>query len=436
MLKKVTSFLILLLSSCFAFAQVPAPGKKQEKGLLITNAIIHDGNGKRLDAAWLRADAGKITALGQGKPDARYSESCQTIDAAGSHLYPGFILMNNTLGLAEIEAVRATLDFQETGMDNPNAHSLAAYNTDSDVIPTLRLNGVLTAQVCPRGGRLSGLSSVVQLDAWNWEDAVIKERDGLHLNWPSRMNRQGWWAEPGGAAERNKDYSNQVTELENIFEEARMYRGGSQQSMNPALEGLGRLFSGKSTLYIHANQAVEIIQALDFAEKMGLRNIVLVSGSGVMEVLGLLKEKNIPLVLNRLHDLPAQADAPVFQAAKVPAELQKAGLLFALDYEGSMEVMGARNLGFVAGNTRAFGLSDEDALSLITRNPARILGIDKTCGTLEPGKDATFFLSSGNALEMKGQQLSHAWIQGRQLSLESKQTHLYEKFGKMLSTGR
>lgn len=435
MFKKIILLVVGLSMLHSVFSQVPAPGKYSGKGLLITNSIIHDGNGNVITNGWVKAEKGKITAMGSGTPEAS-SNSFEIVDAKGKHLYPGFILMNNPLGLAEVDAVRATLDMEETGQDNPNVHTLPAYNTDSDLIPTLRSNGILMAQISPRGGRISGLSSIVQLDAWNWEDAVLVERDGMHLNWPSRFSRSGWWAEPGGAAEKSKEYQNQVTELESLFAEAKMYFAGSKAVSNPKLEGFKGLFTGSARLYVHANHPSEIIHALDFASKMGLKNIVLVSGSQVEEVAGLLKEKNIPVVLNRIHNLPDQNDAPVFQPARVPAALMKAGLLFALDYEGGMEIMGARNLGFLAGAATAYGISQEDALSLITRNPAKILGIDKRCGTIEAGKDASFFLSAGNALDMKTQNISQAWIQGRPVSMESKQTVLYEKFRKMLTDGR
>jgi imidazolonepropionase-like amidohydrolase len=90
----------------------------------------------------------------------------------------------------------------------------------------------------------------------------------------------------------------------------------------------------------------------------------------------------------------------------------------------------------MAGALVRFGFSKEKALQLITENAARILGIEKNFGTLEAGKDATFFVSSGDALDMKTQNISGAWIQGRPVSMESKQTALYEKFKKMLEEGR
>ena len=435
-MRKIISVFCLLMAAGNLAAQVPSPGKKQIRGILIHHAIIHDGNGKKTEDGWLRADAGRIIAIGSGTPEQKYFSGAEVVDAQKSHLYPGFILLNNPVGLAEIEAVRATLDFQETGLDNSNINTLPAYNTDSEIIPTLRLNGVLMAQVTPRGGRISGLSSVVQLDAWNWEDAAIKARDGLHLNWPSRWSRQGWWAEPSAVVEKNKEYTNQVNELTRLFEEALQYQDQTEKPLNQRLQAIAQLLSGQIRLFIHSSAAGEMLSALEFARAFGILNPVLVAGPEVVEIIPYLKENNIPVVLNRLHDLPSRPEAPVYQQMRVPLALQQAGILFALDYEGGMEIMGARNLGFLAGATRAYGIPEEEAVSLISRNPAKILGLEKTCGTLEAGKDATFFLSSGDALEMKTQDLKRAWIQGREIRLESKQTMLYQKFGKMLQEGR
>ena len=107
-------------------------------------------------------------------------------DVIGKHVYPGFILPNTTLGLADIDAVRATKDFDEVGEFNPHIRSIIAYNTDSPVIPTVRTNGVLIGQITPRGGMVSGTSSLVEFDAWNYEDALYKEDDAIHVNWPEK----------------------------------------------------------------------------------------------------------------------------------------------------------------------------------------------------------------------------------------------------------
>ena len=87
-----------------------------------------------------------------------------------------------------------------------------------------------------------------------------------------------------------------------------------------------------------------------------------------------------------------------------------------------------RNLPFYAGQVTQFGMSDEEALKLITHNPAKIMGIENTTGTLTVGKDATLFISEGNALDMRGNILSRAFIQGRDISLESHQTTLAKRY--------
>ena len=111
------------------------------------------------------------------------------VDLKGKHVYPGIIAPATNLGLIEVSTVRASADYNEVGDINPNIHSIFAYNTDSKVINTLRSNGILLAHIVPSGGTISGTSSVVQLDAWNWEDAAYKTDNGIHLNMPLLVNR-------------------------------------------------------------------------------------------------------------------------------------------------------------------------------------------------------------------------------------------------------
>ena len=70
----------------------------------------------------------------------------------------------------------------------------------------------------------------------------------------------------------------------------------------------------------------------------------------------------------------------------------------------------------------------EDALKLITSNTAKILGIGNKLGTLKPGKDATLFISQGDALDMRTNIIDKAFISGREISLESHQTELWKRY--------
>ena len=112
---------------------------------------------------------------------------------------------------------------------------------------------------------------------------------------------------------------------------------------------------------------------------------------------------------------------------KLPKLLVEGGLLVALENSGTSNFQ-TRNLPFYAGQIVGQGMDKETALQLITANTAKILGIDDSYGTLEVGKSATLFISEGDALDMRTNQLTHAFIDGREISLETHQTELWKRY--------
>jgi hypothetical protein len=190
------------------------------------------------------------------------------------------------------------------------------------------------------------------------------------------------------------------------------------------------IFDGTQRLFIHADFVKEISDAVFFAKKFTVPALVIVGGNDAWQVTDLLKQNNVAVIVNRLHELPGNPEDDVDQPYKLPYLLQKAGILFCLDNEGPMEEMRTRNLPFLAGTAAAYGLSKEEALSSITGNTAKILGIDKQVGTLEVGKDATLFLSTGDALDMRTNNVEQAFIQGRSIDLRTEQKELYERYKK------
>jgi imidazolonepropionase-like amidohydrolase len=415
-------FLSISLLFC-CLLQVKASG--DSTAFVLKNVVIHTGKGNLIPNGFVLVQNGKISEYGEAA-NQKSGLKLPIIDGKGKHLYPGFILLNTPLGLSEIDAVRATQDHTETGDINPNARVKMAYNAESELIPTLRQNGILTAQVSPRGNGLRGLSSIVQLDARNWEEAVLKEDDALHLEWPSRYQSSGWWAEPG-SIEKGKEVENARQKIKQWFADAALYQPKTS-TLNPRLAALRQVLDGKSKLYIHARFAADILSGLEFCRELSLKNVVLVTGSAVTEVLDAVKSSGFPVVLTRIHSLPLRNEDPVQFPAEIPATLWKAGILFSLDYSGDMEIMGARSLPFLAGSATRAGMSMEEALKLLTSNPARILGMDKQLGAIDIGLDATFFLCDGNALEIAGNNIQRAWIQGKENDLKTRQIQLYEKF--------
>jgi imidazolonepropionase-like amidohydrolase len=406
----------------------------QPKSTLILNAIAHLGTDSVIQNSVIGIRNGKIDLVADAAvttPDkTKYDE---IIEATGKHIYPGIISPNSTLGLTEIDAVRATNDFHETGSSLPNVRSLIAYNTDSKIIPTVRSNGILLAQVTPRGGLVSGTSSILMLDGWNWEDAAYKTDDGMHINWPRIASRK-YLDEDNmylGPYEKNKYYVQQTEELEKLFAEAKGYsEDAAVTEKNLRFEAMKGLFNGSQTLFIHTNSVKEIVAAVNFAKSKGISKVALVGGKDSWMVADLLKANNVAVVVSRVHDLPEHPEDDIDLPFKLPYLLQKAGILFCLNNEGDMEAMGTRNLPFYAGTAAAYGLTKEQALRSVTLNTAKILGIDKTTGSIETGKDANLFISTGDALDMKSNNVERAFLKGNSIDLNHDQKMLYEKYKK------
>jgi len=291
----------------------------------------------------------------------------------------------------------------------------------------MRPNGVLVAQVTPRGGLISGSSSVMQLDAWNWEDALVKADEGIHLNWPNPYSRGRWWLGEDPSLKSNKNYSAELQKIISFFENAQVY-DSEKNRMHLPYQAMKGLFSGEKTLYLHAEDEKQIVDGISTLKQIGVSKIVLVGGNEAAEQISFLKEYNIPIIVSRPHRLPDNEDHHPKAAFQLASKLVNSGLLVSIDVSGRMERMYTRNLPFYAGSFAAYGMDTEVALQLITLNPAKILGIDEELGSLSVGKQATLFLSEGDALDMRTNIIHHAFIQGREISLETHQTELWKRY--------
>ncbi len=414
-------FTCLFVLVVFGFSQeVPVPAPKQTKGVVIRGAIAHLGNGQVMQNSVVAFEGGKITAV-ENANSSRQFPNHDVVDGTGLLMYPGFIAPNTQLGLIEIGAVNATVDNSETGEFNPNVRSLIAYNTDSEITPTVRSMGVLLAESTPTGSIMPGMSSIVQLDAWSWEDAAYAADFATHVQWPSmtRFNRQEF------RLDRNENYDKQIQDLESFFHQAKAYsQKTSVDAKNLKFESMKDLFAGKRKLFIHTNTAQSIQEAVLFAKKFGITPVI-VGGNDAWLVTDFLKTHQVPVILESTQRLPSRTDEDVDLPFKTPALLQKAGVLYCFGHEGFWQ---NRNLAFQAGQAIPFGLTYEQAVQGLTLNTAKIFGIDKTAGSIEVGKDAILFLSKGDALDMRTAVVTHAWIQGRKIDLDNKQEMLYRKF--------
>ena len=412
--------------------EVIYPAKEFKGKTFITNGTIHVGNGAVIENGTVVISNGKITWVGAGAGSP--GSDARVIDAKGKHIYPGLILANTDIGLKEIaNGVRASNDYTELGEFNSNIRAITAYNTDSRVMAVLRSNGILLASVAPQGGSVSGSSTIVQLDAWNWEDAAYQMDAGMHITLPSFISRgggrrfAGFPGFPGaGGADGGKSALEKVEEIKSFFRQAKAYiQEPVHSNVNLKLEAMRPLIEKKQKLFVHGDQIKQMLIAIDFAKEFGV-DVVIVGGSESFQIADLLKANNISVILDQCLNLPATEDDDIDQPFKTPAALQKAGVLYCISDDDANTRY--RNLSYNAGIAATFGLTKEEALSAITLNAAKILGVEGKTGSIEVGKDANIVVSEGDLLDMKSSTVTDALIQGRQISLDNKQKQLYERY--------
>jgi imidazolonepropionase-like amidohydrolase len=426
-MKKLFLYTTFIISLTASAQETIYPAAKQTQAIIITNATVHVGNGQVLDNASVEFINGKISRVGTGISG---TAGARIINAQGKHVYPGLIMPLSNLGLVEVNSVRASNDLTEIGELNPSIRSIVAYNTDSKVINTLRSNGILLANIVPQGGLISGSSSVVQLDAWNWEDAAYKMDAGVHLYMPSLIPRPNAFASFLGLPQQPVDQVRlgleQVDKIKSFLSEAKAASvGNTTERTNIKFNAVKGLFNKTQKLYVHANTVKQMLVALDFVKEFGM-DMVIIGGIDSWQIADLLKQNNVSVILNQTHRLPTLEDDDVDQPYKTPALLQKAGVLFAIsDEDGQTR---GRNLPFNAGTAVAYGLTKEQALQSITLNVAKILGIADKTGSIETGKDANIIISAGDILDMRSSNVTHAFIQGRDINLTDKHKQLYERY--------
>lgn len=405
-----------------ASAQVPAPPQKQP--IALVNATVYTVTGGIIEGGTVLFENGRITAVGR---TVDIPPQALRIDCTGKRVYPGFIAAFSQLGLVEIDAVRATRDVAEVGDFNPNIVAATAYNAESDIIPTVRSNGVLLAHVAPLGGLVSGRSSVMELDGWNAEEATLKRVCGVVVSFPSLSLRRPWWDSRSGE-ERQKQAQERLQKLYDFFEQARQYahaaEAGALSIRDLRLEAMRAVFRDSLPVFILADEEQQLREALRFARHFGIR-IVLVGAADAWRCLEDIRQAQVPIILQRVHRLPRRDEDPYDIAYRLPALLEQAGIRFAIAEDHTWP---QRNLPFNIGTALAFGLSPEAALRSVTLWAAEILGIADHVGSIEVGKDATLLVCSGDPFDVRTNSIVYAFIRGRQIDLSNRHTRLLEKY--------
>lgn len=420
---------ILIAAGIHSFANDQIPAPPQAQPILLSGATVHTVSGDTLSNADILFEDGTITAIGQ---NLNAPSNAERIDVSGKHIYPALIAMNTNLGLVEINAVRATRDAVEVGPITPEVRAAVAFNPDSELIPVTRSNGIALAQSTPQPGwggkRIAGRSALMELDGWTWENMAYKEPLGLHIHWPGMLiNRSE-------EASSRTDRNDRLKQLTGAFDDARAYLKAKEAAeSNNRLpvpdtdvrwEAMSAALQKKNPVYVHANHISQLEAAISWSQKEDL-DIIFVGASHAWMIAERLAELKIPVVIDGTQTLQMNSWQPYDTAYSLPGNLYKAGVKFAIGFNGRGG--NVRNLPYHASAAAAYGLPKDEALKSVTLYPAQIMGVADRLGSLETGKDATLIVTDGDPLEVICT-TEHMFIQGRKVDLSNRHTMLYEKY--------
>jgi imidazolonepropionase-like amidohydrolase len=426
---RVITLLVLIIATLCSTTRLGAgpevPGAPQTRPVALVGGTIHPVNGPAFPAGTLLFDAGKILAIGK---QVDLPANVRRIDVTGKHVFPSLFDAYTNLGLVEINSVRATRDYRETGQINPNVHAQVAVNPDSELIPVTRSSGVLLALTAPTGGVIAGQSAVLQLDGWTWEDLTLKAGAGMHVDWPTMPAVIDWTEDRGN---QNEEREAALEQLQRAFDDARAYQLARQADdrLHPIdirWEAMLPVLRRELPLIVVADEVQEIQSAIAFSEREHVR-LIIHGGYDAMHCAELINQHEIPVIVAGVYRLPRRESDPYDAPFTLPARLHKAGIKFCISGSGRFGATNVRNLPFHAAMAAAFGLEEDEALKAITSYPADILGVADRVGSLEVGKDATLFVSDGHPFATETQ-IEAAFVQGREVDLSDRHKRLWQKY--------
>ena len=365
--------------------------------------------------------------------NANVPAGAQVIDAAGADVYPGFIDASTTIGL-EDPGAGGFGDADELLDLNPQLRAQVAFHNDSEAIPVARANGITTVAATPGGGILGGQIAVMNLDGFTWEESTVSPSAGVSFLFPRIGGGGGRGGGGRGQApdlaydDLKKERDAQLDRLMRLLDDARAYAkaAGPNRARDLVLESLVPIVERRAPLVTRVANERDLRDAIAFADRAGVRIVVAAPPAEAALAASLLKEKNVPVILVDVLNLPVRRDAPHQANYAAAAELVKAGVKIAFAVPSETN---ARQLPYHAAQSVAWGLSRDDALKALTINAAEILGVADRVGSIQSGRIANLIVSTGDPLEPRTT-FTHIIIAGRDVGVDTRQLALYERYSK------
>jgi imidazolonepropionase-like amidohydrolase len=403
---------------------------------VIRNARVVTVTGADIDNATVVISGGRISAVGAS---VNAPAGAQEIDGRGLSVYPGLIDLGTNMGLAEVSSVSATLDTNELGEMNPNVAAIWSINPHSSHINVTRVAGVTTALSMPSGGIISGQAALINLAGSSPREMAVAPQAALVVEFP-RIGGGGGFAallqaQQGISQDALTQRDRRIDQLRQMLRDAEAYgRAQDAYAKDPKnvprptsdlkLAALVPYVRGERPVIFRAERDREIRAAVRFAEEMKLKPVI-IGGSEAWKTAQFLKERDVPVILDSVLNMPLREDDPYDSLYENASKLAAAGVRFCISTGDSGAHV--RDLPFHAGMAAAYGLPKAEALKAVTLYPAQILGVADRLGSIEQGKMANLVVTDGDVLEARTS-VRYLFINGRQIPLVSRHTILSDQF--------
>jgi len=377
-----------------AFVACLSPLEAQE--LAVKARIVHTAAGAPIADGVVLVRGGKIAAVGK-QSEIKLPAGIEVLEAAV--VTPGLVDAHCSLGLAGIlnyEHDRDELERSEA--IQPELRALDAYNPKEPLIEWVRGFGVTTVHTGHAPGAvISGQSIIVKLRGNTVDEAVLNPSAMLTATLGEGATSRADKSQPGTRSKAAALLREELVKAQAFVEKRKKAEDeGKPVERDLGMEALARVLSGELPMLVTAQRAQDIATALRLAREFDFK-LVLDGAAESYRMLEELKAAGVPVIV---HPTMFRAVGETENLSlETPGVLRKAGLKVALQTGYEAYVPRSRVLLFEAAEAAAYGLSFDDALALVTIEPARLLGLEKRLGSLETGKDADLALYDGDPFE-------------------------------------
>jgi imidazolonepropionase-like amidohydrolase len=353
---------------------------------------------------------GRIEAAGRA---VRVPEGAERVDATGKVVLPGLVDAHVHLGVHSEGDGWAGQDTNEmTDPVTPQVRALDAINPADLGFADAVAGGVLTVNVNPGSGNpIGGQSAAVRTAGRTVDEMVLRAPAGMKSALgenPKRVygERKQLPSTRLGTAAVIRDA---LVKAANYL--AKRDRGGDEPfERDLRWEALGLVLEGQIPWRQHCHRADDIATALRLAGEFGYR-LVVDHGTEAVLLADQLAARGVPVLIGPLLTSRSKVELRN-RSLTNPARLAAAGVEIGIITDHP--VVPVHLLHVQAALAVREGLDPDDALRAVTLTPARVLGLDDRLGSIEPGKDATLCVWSGDPLDARSR-VEAAWIEGRQV---------------------